>query len=183
MVFRVCIQNTACIGSERRLRVAEVEDDNDSAEFFLRGIAALRAKGTFLVVVIMEVSNVQLSRIYECPIAPSSTLSITIGGCSIFALQPGEEDEWDPFGLLYDEDKNFVFVSDQGHDKIHIFDANGNFISRLEEDRGDLASPTGIAIQPGIFAPLSQVIPPSSAKPGIVTFESVLKVRGGGRGE
>lgn len=106
------------------------------------------------------------------------TLSITKSDCSIFAIQPGEQDEWDPFGLLYDEDKNVVYVSDKDNHKIHVFDTNGNFVSRLEQQTGDLSFPTGIAIQPGIFAPLSAATPPSSATSGNVSLGSILKVRG-----
>ena len=164
--------------NERRLRVAQIENNNNDAEYTLGGISALRAKGTFLVVVINKVKGLPINRIYECPLAPLSTLSITRGDCSIFAIQPGEQDEWDPFGLLYDEDKNIVYVSDKDNDKIHIFDTNGNFISRLEQQTGDLNSPTAMAVQTGIFAPLSAVISPSSAISGTVTFTSVLKVRG-----
>ena len=80
--------------------------------------------------------------------------------------------------MLYDEDKNIVYVSDKNNHKVHIFDTNGNFISRLEQQTGDLSFPTGIAIQPGIFAPLSEVIPPSLATSGTVSFGAVLKVRG-----
>ena len=178
IIFRRCIQNTACIGSQRNLRVAQVDNGNDNAEFFLRGICTLRAKRTFLVVVINKVEGLSIDRIYECPLAPSSTLSITRGDCSIFAIQPGEQDVWDPFGLLYDEGKNIIYVSDKDNQKIHIFDTDRNFISRLEQQTGDLSFPTGMAIQPGIFAPLSAVIPPSSATSGTVTFSSLLKVRG-----
>ena len=178
IIFRRCIKNTACIGSQRNLRVAQIDNDNDQAEYTLQGICVLREKGAFLVVVISKVENLPINRIYECQLAPSSTLSITRSGCSIFARQPGEDDEWDPFGLLYNEDKNIVYVSDKDNDKIHIFDTNGNFISRLELQTGDLRFPTAMAIQPGIFAPFSAVIPSSSATSGTVTFSSVLKVRG-----
>ena len=177
IVFRRCVENTECVTSERRLRVAQIVNDNDRAEYALRGICVLRAKGTFLVVVILDVQGDPFNKIYECPLAPASTLSITGGDCSVFARQPGEEEEWDPHGLLFDEDKSIVLVGDKAYDKIHIFDTDGNFVSRLEQRGGTLSSPSGFAIQPGIFAPLSVVTPPSSAVSGTVTFGSILKVR------
>ena len=174
IIFRRCMQNTGCIESRRNFMIAQIDNDDDIAEYTLRGICVLRAKETFLVLVISDTNGATIYRIYECPLAPSSPLSITKGGCSRFALQ---SNEMDPSGLLYDEDKNIVYVSDKDNNKILILDTNGNFISRLEEDRGDLDAPMVMAIQPGMFAPLSAVVPPSSATSGTVAFSLVLKVR------
>ena len=49
---------------------------------------------------------------------------------------------------------------------VYIFNLDGEYIQQLEQRAGDLANPQALAIQPGLFAPLSSFSPPTSAIAG-----------------
>ena len=57
-------------------------------------------------------------------------------------------------------------VGDFSFDMVNIFNLEGDYIQRLEQSSFGFESPTGLAIQPGLFAPLSSFSPPSSAIAG-----------------
>ena len=57
-------------------------------------------------------------------------------------------------------------VGDYSLSMVYIFNLDGNYIQRLEQRAGFLVAASGLAIQPGLFAPLSSFSPPASAIAG-----------------
>ena len=49
---------------------------------------------------------------------------------------------------------------------VYIFNLEGDYLQRLEQQSGFLVGPSALAAQPGLFSPLSSFFPPTSAIAG-----------------
>jgi len=119
----------------------DLEPDS-GVDLDLRGIASLNAD-EFLVVVGIDQS------IMKC--AMDTQL------CSIWLNMHTNGLTFDPTNILIFED--LVYVTDGTANKVYVLTLDGHLISSLPGiNMGDMASPTQLAIRPGLYAPFSSVI-------------------------
>jgi hypothetical protein len=97
-------------------------------------------------------------KIYECPL---TSTDISMHDCEVFADKP-QGTYWDPRNLLVDPIKRIVFVCDTTNSEVLAFSFDRNFIGPLAAFRGALQMPSSIAQRPGLYAPLSPSLLPSS---------------------
>jgi len=120
------------------------------------GVGALREKESYLVV------DNDTGRIRQCPL---SSVDIDINSCSVFAYRP-EGVYWQPWGLLVDELKKLVYVTDDEQSIVHVFSYDGGYFGHFADQAMFLSKPAGLAIKPGPLAAISPITPPSSAIAG-----------------
>ncbi|GMI29608.1 hypothetical protein TeGR_g14583, partial [Tetraparma gracilis] len=173
-VWRLCIPGQACDPKREKVMVEGGTE--------LMGLAVLRDRGQFLV------ADKEEGVVYACPlgeVAPeegeysysysyedpgSSTTSgpantTRVSDCDVFAKRPDATDMY-PSAVLHDPDLQLVYVGDTTYAKIHTFTEDGVYVGRVEDSKGDLSSITALALKPGIYAPGSPVLAPSSATAG-----------------
>jgi hypothetical protein len=146
-VYRRCLDSAGCKDSVRNTVMLRGGYD-------LRGIGVLREKNTYLVVHRVLTEEV----IFECPLGASN---LHVNECEEFAERPLGE-YWDTYGLLVDDEKRVVYVSDYENSDVFVFSFDRDFLGSLASTKGALNSPTGMAIRPGLYAPLSPASTPDT---------------------
>jgi hypothetical protein len=159
-VHRRCIPNKIC-----RSGVDTTIAQSDSRKQKIICICVLGHTGYFLVPL------VHTQRIVKCPLNPST--SVNIEECEVFAALGFDQGHgspdtmFRPVGVEVDTVNRIVYITNFSHYRVHIFDYEGNYIRRLEESKGDMMLPSRLATQPGIYPPLSTIIPQSEMIAGM----------------
>jgi len=153
-VVRICVPASPSCKPSLRNRVMV------SGGAWFRGVGVLREKESYLVV------DSTTDYIRQCPLSSVDIdIDIDINSCSVFAYQP-EGVDWRPWGLLVDELKKLVYVTDKDKNIVHVFSYDGDYFGHLADQAMFLSLPTGLAIKPGPLAAISPITPPSSATAG-----------------
>ena len=147
-IVRLCVPGTECPASRQATMLFQADD--------AKQIAVIREMGIYLFVDQGQYTKV----VYSCPLEHTGYIVPT--QCTKFAAL-----SWDPVGIAVDEYLKLIYVGDATYSKIYAFKFNGDFIDTVEESKGDLTSPTAIAIKPGISVPLSLVHPPTTSTAGV----------------
>lgn len=154
-VARRCIPGTGCNSSVRDAIMMH------GGGAYLRDVACLRSRRTYLVL------SADDFIVYECPLASTSYKKSNcenfMGGSGIL-----------PRSLLVDPIKGLVFVSDSSNSVVYVFSSDRTYLGPLSSTRGDLSQPSSMARRPGLYAPLSHSLPPSSQPIAGVRIESSL---------
>ena len=146
-VYRRCLDNVGCKDSVRNTVMLSGGDD-------LQGIGVLRERDTYIVADRDFAEEVVL----ECPLGASN---LHVNECEVFAERPLGE-YWDTYGLLVDDEKRVVYISDYTNSDVFVFSFDRVFLGPLSSSRGALITPRAMAQRPGLYAPLSPSHPPSS---------------------
>jgi len=149
-VLRLCIPETGCDPARDQVTMS-----GGGSEF--SSIATLRPKQTYLIV---DRGNF---KVFECSLLADDLSAPT--DCSIFAFKPDGE-TWDPFGVLYDEQTQIVYVTDSDFTKLMAFTQDGEYLGEGAGPTGDLINPGAMAIKPGVHPPLSALTSPDTATAG-----------------
>jgi len=163
-LIRRCVTNSACAeNGGHALKAKYLSSDADLATTAdLRGVAHLASRDRILVV---DYGN---AIVFVCPASLSTTMYFLTDSCpafsdDLFETIFGASGYGSPYAVVADEARQLVYISEFDDHKIHVFDYDGKHLQRLETDQGSMINPTALAIQPGLFAPLSHIDPPPTS--------------------
>jgi hypothetical protein len=154
-----------CIGTGCKAQVRNSVMMQYGPLHHLNGIIVLDE--TYIVV------DSQNEKVYECPL---TSVGIYMSSCEVFAYKP-QGTAWDPTNLLVDPAKRLVYVADYSNSDVLVFSFDRNFLGSLATSRGALVQPRAMAQRPGIYAPLSSSLPPSSLPTAGERIEAPLVFR------
>ena len=90
---------------------------------YFSGVGVLRERESYLV------ADSDTDYIRQCSL---SSVGITINSCRFFAYQP-EGNKWQPFGLLIDELKKLVYVTDSLKNIVDVFSFDADYFGCLAD--------------------------------------------------
>jgi hypothetical protein len=158
-VYRRCLDSAGCKDSVRNTVMLRGGDG-------LNGIGVLRERDTYIVADRYAAEEA----VFECPLGASN---LRVNDCEVFAERPLGA-YWDPWGLLVDNEKRVVYISDYTNSDVFVFSFDRDFLGPLASKRGSLNSPAGMAIRPGLYAPLSPASTPDTEVAGSKITSSLL---------
>ena len=128
--------------------------------FSLAGIAFVRSTGQILVVDKHSDDGVQTSRIYSCPFGGN----VDGSSCEVWFREDSESGIFmDAASIEVDEVKHLVYVGFYTSGRVAVFTYAGKTpIGMVGEKPADSPLIRSIARRPGVFAPLSSIIPPTT---------------------
>jgi hypothetical protein len=147
-VYRRCLDSVGCKDSVRNTVMLR-------GVYGLMSIGVLREKHSYLVVDRVFTEEV----IFECPLGASD---LHVNDCDVFAESP-HGDYWDPYGMLVDDERRVVYVSDSTNSDVFVFSFDRDFLGTLASTKGALNTPAGMALRPGLYAPLYPAATPDPA--------------------
>jgi hypothetical protein len=159
-VYRRCLNGVGCKDSVRNTEMVR-----GGIEF--RDIKVLRVKDAYLVT---DRNWLGDGAILECPLGASN---LELIDCGVFA-RGASGGYWDPWGLLVDDEKRVVYVSDFSGAGVFVFSFDRDFLGSLASTKGALTSPAGMAIRPGLYAPLSPASTPDTEIAGSTIVSPLL---------
>ena len=132
----------------------------DQDFFSLADIAFVRSTGQILVVDKLTDGGLQTSRIYSCPFGGNEDGS----SCEVWFREDSESGIFmDAASIEVDEEKHLVYVGFYTSGRVAVFTYAGKTpIGMVGEKPADSPLIRSIARRPGVFAPLSSIIPPTT---------------------
>jgi len=124
----------------------------DLKDFNVRDIAFVRKTGQIFIADAETTNTFVDARIYSCSISSGSS------SCQVW-YRESTESFTHPSRITVDEEKELVYVLFSVSSQVGVFTFDGGLpIAEIGSKRGDLPTPTQMAIRPGFFAPLSSIV-------------------------